>query len=111
MLEELMQEYVITARAKGLRERVVLYRHALRNALIPVVTQAALGFGFMLGGAVVIEVVFTVNGVGRLIVDGILYRDYPVVQAAVLLLALNFVMVNLVADIAYGFIDPRVRLR
>jgi peptide/nickel transport system permease protein len=111
MLEELMQEYVITARAKGLRERAVLFRHALRNALIPVVTQAALGFGFMLGGAVVIEVVFTVNGVGRLIVDGILYRDYPVVQAAVLLLALNFVLVNLIADIAYGFIDPRVRLR
>jgi len=111
MLEELMQDYVITARAKGLRERVVLYRHALRNALIPVVTQAALGFGLMLGGAVVVEVVFTVNGVGKLIVDGILYRDYPVVQAAVLLLALNFVLVNLIADIAYGFIDPRVRLR
>jgi peptide/nickel transport system permease protein len=111
MLEELMQEYVTTARAKGLRERVVLYRHALRNALIPVVTQAALGFGLMLGGAVVVEVVFTVNGVGKLIVDGILYRDYPVVQAAVLLLALNFVLVNLIADIAYGFIDPRVRLR
>ena len=111
MLEELMQDYVITARAKGLRERVVLYRHALRNALIPVVTQAALGFGLMLGGAVVVEVVFTVNGVGKLIVDGILYRDYPVVQAAVLLLALNFVLVNLIADLAYGFIDPRVRLR
>ena len=111
MLEELMQDYVTTARAKGLRERAVLYGHALRNALIPVVTQAALGFGFMLGGAVVIEVVFTVNGVGRLIVDAILYRDYPVVQAGVLLLALNFVLVNLIADIAYGFIDPRVRLR
>jgi len=111
MLEELMQEYVTTARAKGLRERAVLYRHALRNALIPVVTQAALGFGLMLGGAVVVEVVFTINGVGKLIVDGILYRDYPVVQAAVLLLALNFVVVNLIADIAYGFIDPRVRLR
>ena len=111
MLEELMQDYVTTARAKGLRERTVLYRHALRNALIPVVTQAALGFGLMLGGAVVVEVVFTVNGVGKLIVDGILYRDYPVVQAAVLLLALNFVLVNLLADIAYGYIDPRVRLQ
>jgi peptide/nickel transport system permease protein len=111
MLEELMQDYVTTARAKGLRERAVLYRHTLRNALIPVVTQAALGFGFMLGGAVVVEVVFTVNGVGKLIVDGILYRDYPVVQAGVLLLALNFVLVNLLADIAYGFIDPRVRLQ
>jgi peptide/nickel transport system permease protein len=111
MLEELMQEYVITARAKGLRERAVLYRHALRNALIPVVTQAALGFGLMLGGAVVVEVVFTVNGVGKLIVDSILYRDYPVVQAAVLLLALNFVVANLLADLAYGYIDPRVRLQ
>jgi peptide/nickel transport system permease protein len=111
MLEELMQEYVTTARAKGLRERVVLYRHALRNALIPVVTQAALGFGFMLGGAVVVEVVFSVNGVGRLIVSSILARDYPVVQAGVLLLGLNFVMVNLIADLAYGLIDPRVRLR
>jgi peptide/nickel transport system permease protein len=111
MLEELMQDYVTTARAKGLRERAVLYGHALRNALIPVVTQAALGFGFMLGGAVVVEVVFTVNGVGKFIVDGILYRDYPVVQAGVLLLALNFVLVNLLADIAYGFIDPRVRLQ
>jgi peptide/nickel transport system permease protein len=111
MLEELMQDYVTTARAKGLQEKVVLYGHALRNALIPVVTQAALGFGFMLGGAVVVEVVFTVNGVGRFIVDGILYRDYPVVQAGVLLLALNFVLVNLLADIAYGFIDPRVRLQ
>lgn len=111
MLEELMQDYVITARAKGLRERVVLYRHALRNALIPVVTQAALGFGLMLGGAVVVEVVFTVNGVGKLIVDGILSRDYPVVQAGVLLLALNFVLVNLLADLAYGYIDPRVRLQ
>jgi peptide/nickel transport system permease protein len=111
MLEELMQEYVTTARAKGLRERAVLYRHALRNALIPVVTQAALGFGLMLGGAVVVEVVFTVNGVGKLIVDAILYRDYPVVQAAVLLLALNFVVANLLADLAYGYIDPRVRLQ
>lgn len=111
MLEELMQDYVTTARAKGVRERVVLYRHALRNALIPVVTQAALGFGLMLGGAVVVEVVFTVNGVGKLIVDGILSRDYPVVQAGVLLLALNFVLVNLLADLAYGYIDPRVRLQ
>lgn len=111
MLEELMQEYVTTARAKGLRDRIVLLRHALRNALIPTVTQAALGFGFMLGGAVVVEVVFTVNGVGRLIVDAILYRDYPVVQAGVLLLALNFVLVNLLADIACAYLDPRVRLQ
>ncbi len=111
MLEELMQDYVTTARAKGLRERIVLLRHALRNALIPTVTQAALGFGFMLGGAVVVEVVFTVNGVGRLIVDAILYRDFPVVQGGVLLLALNFVLVNLLADIACAYLDPRVRLQ
>jgi ABC-type dipeptide/oligopeptide/nickel transport system permease component len=110
MLEELGQDYVMTARSKGLSERVVIYGHALRNALLPIVTQAALGFGYMLGGSVVIEEVFTVNGVGKLIVDAILYRDFPVVQAGVLLIALNFVLVNLIADLAYGLIDPRIRL-
>ena len=110
MLEELGQDYVMTARSKGLSERIVIYGHALRNALLPIVSQAALGFGYMLGGSVVIEEVFTVNGVGKLIVDAILYRDFPVVQAGVLLIALNFVLVNLIADLAYGLIDPRIRL-
>jgi len=111
VLDELMQEYVTTARSKGLREKIVLYRHVLRNALIPVVTQTALGFGYMLGGSVVIETVFSINGVGKLIVEAILYRDFPIVQGGVLLLAMNFVIVNLAADVAYGFIDPRVRVQ
>jgi peptide/nickel transport system permease protein len=110
MLEELSQDYVTAARAKGLSERIVLYRHALRNSLLPIVSQAALGFGYMLGGTVVIEVVFTINGIGKLIVDAILYRDFPIVQAGVLLISLNFVAVNLLADLAYGLIDPRIRL-
>jgi len=110
MLEELGQDYIITAKSKGLRERIVTYQHALGNALIPLVSQTALGFGYMLGGSVVIESVFTINGVGRLIVESILYRDIPVVQGGVFLLALNFVFVNLVADLLYGWIDPRVRL-
>ncbi len=110
MLEELSQDYVIAARAKGLSERIVLYRHALRNSLLPIVSQAALGFGYMLGGTVVIEVVFTINGIGKLIVDAILYRDFPIVQAGVLLISINFVAVNLLADLAYGLIDPRIRL-
>jgi peptide/nickel transport system permease protein len=110
MLEELSQDYVTAARAKGLSERVVLYGHALRNSLLPIVSQAALGFGYMLGGSVVIEEVFTINGIGKLIVDSILYRDFPVVQAGVLLIAANFVVVNLLADLAYGLIDPHIRL-
>jgi len=110
MLEELGQDYIITAKSKGLRERIVIYRHALGNALIPLVSQTALGFGYMLGGSVVIESVFTINGVGRLIVQSILARDIPVVQGGVLLLAINFVFVNLIADLLYGWIDPRIRL-
>jgi peptide/nickel transport system permease protein len=110
MLEELSQDYITAARAKGLSERVVLYGHALRNSLIPIVSQAALGFGYMLAGSVVVEEVFTINGIGKLIVDSILYRDFPVVQAGVLLIAFNFVLVNLLADLAYGVIDPRIRL-
>lgn len=110
MLEELGQDYVTAARAKGLSEGVVLYGHALRNSLLPIVSQAALGFGYMLGGSVVIEEVFTINGIGKLIVDAILYHDFPIVQAGVLLIAVNFVVVNLLADLAYGLIDPRIRL-
>ncbi|MCC6956449.1 MAG: ABC transporter permease [Anaerolineales bacterium] len=110
MLEELGQDYITATRAKGLSERTVLYRHALRNSLLPILSQAALGFGYMLGGSVVIEVVFTINGIGKLIVDAILYRDFPIVQAGVLLISINFVLVNLFADLAYGLIDPRIRL-
>jgi peptide/nickel transport system permease protein/oligopeptide transport system permease protein len=109
MLEVLRQEYVTTARAKGLAERTVLARHALRNALIPVITVATLQFGGLLGGAVVVETVFARDGLGRFLVTGILQKDFPVVQGAVLLVALMYTLVNLAADISYSFVDPRIR--
>lgn len=109
MLEALRQDYVRTARAKGLRELWVQMRHALRNALIPVVTIVGLQFGGLLGGAVITETVFNWPGVGRLTVDSILARDYPVVQGAVILVAVIFVLLNLSVDLLYAFIDPRIR--
>jgi ABC-type dipeptide/oligopeptide/nickel transport system permease component len=109
MLEVLNADYIRTARAKGLRQRVVLTRHALRNALIPLVTLAGLQIGFLIGGAVVIEVVFSWPGVGRLVVDAINNRDYPVVQAAVTILAVALILSNLMVDILYSVIDPRIR--
>ncbi len=105
------QDYVRTARAKGLREYQVVTRHALRNSLIPVVTIIALQMGNVMAGAVVIERVFTRPGVGRLVVDAILNRDYIIVQSTLILLVVIFVTVNLAADIAYGVLDPRVRRR
>lgn len=108
MLEVLRQDYITTARSKGLIERVVIYKHALKNALIPVVTVMGLQFGTLLGGAVLTETVFSWPGIGRLMVDSILARDYPVVQGAVLLLAVFFVLINLVVDIIYAFLDPRI---
>ncbi|MDZ7801932.1 MAG: nickel ABC transporter permease [Trueperaceae bacterium] len=109
LLETLGRDYVRTARAKGLREGTVTYRHALRTALIPVVTVVGLQFGQLLGGAVIIEQVFSLPGVGRYALDGINLRDYPVVQGAVLLIAAAFVVVNLLVDVLYALIDPRVR--
>ena len=108
MLDVLSQDFVRTARAKGLRERSVLMRHALRNALIPVVTLAGIQIGYLLSGSVIVEVVFSWPGVGRLIVDSIGARDYPVVQAAVIMLALALIIVNLLVDILYALIDPRI---
>ncbi len=108
MLEVLRQDFITTARSKGLVERVVIYKHALKNALIPVVTVMGLQFGTLLGGAVLTETVFSWPGIGRLMVDSILARDYPVVQGAVLLLAVFFVMINLVVDVIYSFLDPRI---
>jgi peptide/nickel transport system permease protein len=104
------EDYIRTARAKGLSDRVVTFRHALRNALIPVITVAALQLGRLLGGAVIIEIVFSRPGLGRLIVDGVLARDYPLIQALILLFVATFIGVNLVADVAIGMVDPRVRL-
>ncbi len=108
MLDVLGQDYINTARAKGLVERVVTYKHALKNALIPVVTVMGLQFGSLLGGAVLTETVFSWPGIGRLLVDSILTRDYPVVQGAVLMLALLFVLINLFVDIIYALLDPRI---
>lgn len=109
MLEVLRQDFITTARSKGLREQIVVYKHALKNALIPVVTIMGLRFGTLLSGAVLTETVFAWPGVGRLMVDSILARDYPVVQGAVLLLAGTFVFINLFVDILYSFLDPRIR--
>jgi peptide/nickel transport system permease protein len=109
MLEVLGRDYVRTARAKGLPERTVTLRHALRNALIPVVTVVGLQFGSLLGGAVIIEQVFSLPGIGRYALEGINLRDYPVVQGAILVIAASFVLVNLLVDVIYALIDPRVR--
>jgi peptide/nickel transport system permease protein len=109
MLEVIRQDYIRTARSKGLDERVVITRHALKNALIPVITVVGLQFGFLLGGAVLTETVFAWPGVGRLMVDAIRQKDFPMVQAGVLILALAFSLVNLMVDILYAFIDPRIK--
>jgi peptide/nickel transport system permease protein len=109
MMEVLGRDYIRTARAKGLAQRVVVYKHALKNAMIPILTVMGLQFGTLLGGAVLTETVFTWPGIGRLIVDGILYRDYPLVQATVLVIALGVILVNLVVDLLYGLLDPRIR--
>lgn len=108
LLEVLSLDYVRTARAKGLAERRVLYRHAMRNALIPVVTVIGLQFGNLLGGAVIVEQIFGLPGIGRFALEGINLRDYPVVQGAVLWIAVSFVLVNVVVDVLYALIDRRV---
>lgn len=110
MLEVIDQDYIRTARAKGVKQRVVIYRHALKNALIPVVTVVGLQFGALLGGAVLTETVFAINGLGRLIIDAIRARDFPVVQGTVLVFSLLFVLVNLLVDIAYRLLNKRIDL-
>ncbi|MFS8581556.1 MAG: ABC transporter permease [Limnochordales bacterium] len=109
MLDVIGHDYIRTARAKGLSERVVTYRHALRNALVPVITVQGLQFGTLLGGAVLTESVFAWPGLGRYLVDAIFLRDYPVVQAAILVIAVGFIIINLVVDLVYGLVDPRIR--
>jgi len=111
MLEVLSQDYVRTARSKGLKERAVVMRHAFRNALIPVVTMLGLEFGFLLGGVVVVETVFSWPGVGRLVFYSINQRDIPVVQATVVIFSFVFVGLNLVVDLIYARLDPRIRLK
>ncbi len=110
LLETLHEDYIRTARAKGLSEQRVIWRHALRNALLPVITLLGLQLGTLLGGAVITEVVFSWPGLGQLTIEAIQKRDYPVVQACVLLISLSYVVVNTLTDLVYGALDPRVRL-
>lgn len=110
MLEVLSADYIRTARAKGLAPGMVIFKHALRNAIIPVVALAAVQFGFMLGGSIVVEAVFSMQGLGHLAWEAIARNDFPVVQAVVLILALLYVMLTFLADVANAFLDPRIRL-
>jgi peptide/nickel transport system permease protein len=110
MLEVLQMDYIRTAKAKGLTRRVVILRHALKNAILPVITVAGFNTGYLLGGAIVIEEVFALPGMGRLALYAIYQRDYPVIQAIVLMIATIFVLVNLVTDLIYAMVDPRIRL-
>jgi peptide/nickel transport system permease protein len=109
MLEVIRQDYIRTARAKGLDERLTISRHALKNALIPVVTVVGLQVGYLLGGDILIEIVFSYPGIGLAMVNGILARDFPLVQGAILIVASSYVLVNLAVDIAYAYLDPRIR--
>ncbi|MGM0922458.1 MAG: glutathione ABC transporter permease GsiC [Bacillota bacterium] len=109
LLETLRADYIRTGRAKGLKESVVIPKHALRNSLIPVVTIAGLQFGFLLGGSVVVETVFSFPGMGRLLIDSIAFRDYPVIQAELLLFSIEFILVNLIVDILYSLLNPKIR--
>jgi peptide/nickel transport system permease protein len=109
MLDILQEDYVRTARSKGIPRRRVIWRHALPNALIPVVTLSGVEFGYLLGGAVLVEQIFALPGLGRTVLDAILQRDYALVQGAVLFIAFNFMVVNLLVDLAYAALDPRIR--
>ena len=109
MLEVVRADYVRTARAKGVKERSVIWIHTLKNAMIPVITVIGLNFGALLGGSIITEKVFAINGVGRLMIDAIAARDFPMVQGSVLLVATLFVLVNLIVDIVYTYIDPRIK--
>ena len=108
MLEVLKQDYIRTARSKGLLERIVVYKHALKNALIPVITIMGLRLGWILGGSVALELIFSIPGLGRLMVDSILARDYPVVQGAMVVLTSSIILANILADILYAVVDPRI---
>ena len=109
VLEVLSQDYVRTARAKGLRERAVVGKHALKNAMLPVITVIGLNFGLVISGAVLTETIFSLTGVGRTLVDSITSRDYTLVQGFTVVIAAGFVLINMVVDILYGYLDPRIR--
>ena len=109
LLEIIHQDYIQTARAKGVKEKIVILKHALKNALIPIITIVGINFGGLLGGAVVVESVFAINGIGRLMVQAISARDFPMIQGSVLMVAFTFVIINLIVDILYAAIDPRIQ--
>jgi len=111
LLEVMREDYIRTAWAKGLAERAIVIRHALKNSMLPVITLIGTEFAFLIGGLVVTETVFTLNGVGRFVVDAVAHRDYPVVQALIFLIAFSFVIVNLLVDLTYAWFDPRIRYR
>lgn len=111
LLETLREDYVRTARAKGAREWRVVWLHALRNALIPIVTMTGMQFGLLLGGSIVVETVFSWPGIGRLLIDSLLSRDYPVIRAEILLFVFQFMVINLLVDVTYALINPQIRLR
>jgi ABC-type dipeptide/oligopeptide/nickel transport system permease component len=110
MIEELSKEYIITARAKGLTERMVKYKHALKNALLPIITVTGIQLGYMLGGAIIIEQVFSLPGLGRLFLFGIYQRDFPLIQGGVVFVAIIFSLINFLADILYSIVNPRIRV-
>lgn len=111
VLEELGKEYLMVARAKGLSNRIVVMRHAVRNALVPVITVVGIQTGYLLGGTVIVEQIFAIPGIGRLALDAVSQRDYPVVQGTTLFIAGAFVLMNTLADVVYGLVDPRIRVR
>ncbi len=111
MLEVIHQDYIRTARAKGVKEWLIIYKHTLKNALIPIITIIGLEFGTLLGGAVVTETVFSMNGLGRYIIQSIQFRDYPAVQGCILFVAIIFVVVNLIVDVSYSVVDPKIRYK
>lgn len=110
-IEIAREDYVRTARAKGVPERRVIWKHSLRNALIPIITMVGLQFGFLLGGSIVVESVFSWPGLGRLLVDSVSYRDYPVIQALILLFSLQFIFINMLVDVLYAFANPEIRYK
>ena len=110
MLEVMSKDYIRTARAKGLSHRAVVFRHALKNAFLPIITVIGLNFGLLLGGAVLTETIFSWPGLGRYVVDSLLARDYPAVQGCILFFAVIMVLVNLAVDILYFYVDPRLRI-
>jgi len=111
LMEILKEDYIRTGRAKGLKENAVVWRHALKNAMIPVITMTGLQFGFLLGGSIVVETVFSWPGLGRLLIDSVSFRDYPLIQAEMLLFALEFILINLLVDILYGVMNPQIRYK